>query len=226
MQIPLAITGVMALCFATGCSEESSVTEPPAVAVDSLAFLVPPLTFPVSDQAIVTQAGNGFSRLIRSPDEPKATARLSNQTPGNVLVYTTITFNHPEYCREGEDRMPRPGPCRGNGPTDPRDGLIPEVQISADVWASVVVGEDGVADFAIDFASAVPLQSINGGPGIVNPEGAVVFSYVLDKGPVVAEGPLRGVQLNTAYGGCQGPPAFGTLPCRGVAVAQHLPASS
>jgi hypothetical protein len=48
----------------------------------------------------------------------------------------------------------------------------------------------------------------------------------MDKGPLVPEGMLRGIQLNTAYGGCQGPPAFGTLECRGVAIAQHLPRKS
>ena len=149
-------------------------------------------------------------------------------TPGDVLVYSTLVFNYPAYCEEGEDRLPEPGPCRGNGPADPRDGAIPEVQLSVSSWASAIVDANGKATFDVDLADAVPTWTspVNGGPGLLNPEGAVIFVYVLDKGPLAAEGPLRDAQTNTMFGGCRGPPANGPLPCHAVALAQHLPTAS
>lgn len=74
-------------------------------------------------------------------------------------------------------------------------------------------------------ASDAPLWSspLNGGPGLLNPEEAEIYVFIQDKDPLAPEGPLRDAQLNTLFGGCQGPPAFGFLPCRGVALAQHLP---
>lgn len=190
--------------------------------VDTRTVLVPPPGYPVRDDAVVSQRGTGTSTLIRESDGATLEVTLRDQTPGHVLVLFTLAFNHPEYCVEGEDRLPEPGPCRGNGPLDPRDGGIPAVQVAADAWSSVVVGADGRATFTVDFGADTPIQNVNGA-GLLAPLNAVVFSYVLDKGPLVAEGPLRGAQTGSMYGGCQGPPALGPLPCQGVAVAQHLP---
>lgn len=207
----------------TACGSEA-LPGPPDPVVDARGILVPPADYPRSDAAVVTESGPGTSTIVRTAEGATAELALEAQTPGNVLVYGTIIFNHPEYCVEGEDRLPEPGPCRGNGPLDPRDGSIPEVQVSADAWASLVVGADGRATFDIDLSHAVPLQRINDGPGLTEPQGAVIFVWVMDKGPAVEEGPLRAAQMNSMYGGCQGPPAMGELPCRGVAVVQHLPA--
>lgn len=215
------------LSMAVGCASEGNATAPllaPAEAVDSRPILVPPTGYPIRDDAFVTQVGDGESTLRRSAAGATASARLGSQTPGHALVYFALIFNFPEHCVEGEDRLPEPGPCRGNGPADPRDGGIPEVQVSADVWASTVVGSDGTARFEVDLTRDTPLAKINpNGPGLVNPEGAVIDVYVMDKGPLAPEGALRGAQMNSLYGGCQGPPAFGELPCRGVAIVQHLP---
>lgn len=207
----------------TAACDSDPLAPAPADSVDTRTILIPPPGYPVLDQAFVTEVGAGTSTIVRSTNGATATVQLENQTPGHALVMATIIFNFPEHCVEGEDRLPEPGPCRGNGPTDPRDGAIPAVRISADAWTSVVVEADGRATFDVDLTADTPVGPVNGGPGLVNPEGAVIFTYVVDKGPLVAEGPLRGAQLNSLYGGCQGPPAMGTLPCEGVAIAQHLP---
>jgi hypothetical protein len=223
-----AVLAAFAVLSATGYNAESGPLGPEGVSaptVDTRTILVPPPAFPARDDAFVTQTGDGESTLTRSQDGARAEAELRSQEPGHALFYVTITFNYPEHCREGENRLPEPGPCRGNGPADPRDGLSPEVQVSADVWASALASPAGVASFQVDLSHDIPIQKINDGPGIVNPEGAVIDVYVMDKGPLAPEGPLRGAQMNSLYGGCQGPPAFGPLPCRGVAIVQHLPAS-
>jgi hypothetical protein len=188
-------------------------------------LLLPPPGYPVLDDAYVTETTRGWSRLKRTASRATADATLKDQTPGHVLVYSTILLNYPEYCVEGDDRMPEPGPCRANGPADPRDGLIPETLLSADSWASTQVDSNGKASFRVDLTNDEPTWSspFNGGPGLVNPAGAVIFVYIMDKGPLAPAGPLREAQTLTLYGGCQGPPAFGPLPCEGVGVAQHLP---
>lgn len=211
-----------ALICAAACDSEP-LAPVPEDSVDTRTILIPPPGYPVLDQAFVTQVGSGTSTITRSSERATAAVLLESQTPGHVLVLATIIFNFPEHCVEGEDRLPEPGPCRGNGPTDPRDGAIPAVRISADAWQSVVVGADGRASFEVDLVGDTPVGPVNDGPGLLNPEGAVIFTYVMDKGPLVDEGPLRGAQLNSLYGGCQGPPAMGTLSCAGAAIAQHLP---
>lgn len=223
MQAGAMITSALTLCVAYGCGQGDWILEPDPVTVDSATILVPPAGYPFRDDAFVTQEGNGYSKLTRSEDGATAEALLLNQTPGHVLVYSTVTFNHPEHCVEGEDRLPVPGPCRGNGPLDQRDGGIAEVMLSVEVWASAVVGQDGIVRFEVDLTHDMALQHANQGPGVINPEGAVVYMWVLDKGPLAPDGPLRPVQTNTLFGGCQGPPANGPLPCAGAAIVQHLP---
>jgi hypothetical protein len=195
------------------------------VGVDNRDFLIPPPGFPERDDAFVTETSRGKSKIKRTTSGAVADATLKDQVPGHVLVYTTFSWNYPQYCVEGENRLPEPGPCRGNGPTDPRDGLIPEALLGVDTWANAIVGETGKVSFHVDLTHDMPMWSspINGSPGLVNPEGAVFHTYVLDKGPLAPAGPLRDAQLFTLFGGCQGPPAFGPLPCVGVAIAQHLP---
>ncbi len=219
MNLRHLVIPAMTAALLLGCGDD----EPPETDTDTQSILVPPPAFPASDSAQVQDVGQGSSSLTRSADQMTATAVLEGQAPGNVLVYSTITFNFPEFCVEGDPRLPVAGPCRGNGPTDPRDAAIPDVRFSADTWASVVVDDQGEAEFAIDFVADAPIERINGGPGIVNPAGAVVFVSILDKGAPIAGGPLAGAQTGSFYGGCQGPPANGPLPCRMVALVQHLP---
>lgn len=225
----------LALLLGTGCVSGNSepVTGPPAAGpqlstaaatvVDIQDILVPPPGFPQSDLPFVETA-QGRSRVKRSADGAAADAVVKDQIPGHVQVYYTVIFNYPEYCQEPDDRFPETSPCTANGPIDRRDGLIPEVQFSVDVWTSTVVGENRKSTFTVDLSGDTPLQRlVADGPGLVNPLGAVIDVGVLDKGLLASAGPLREAQLNTLYGGCQGPPSFGPLSCHFVAGAQHLP---
>lgn len=232
MKTTGAALAALVLCTTAACGEQvdDGVTGVDARTldiriVDNQRLLVPPPGYPALDNVTVTEWGRGKSKLMRSSDGATAYLEVKDQVPGHVLVYSTILFNYPEHCVEGEDRLPEPGPCRGNGPLDPRDGLIPEALLSADAWAYAIVGANGKATFRVDLTNDTPTWNspVNGGPGLVNPLGAVIYTHVMDKGALVPEGPLRGAQVNSPYGGCQGPPAFGPLPCEGVALAQHLP---
>lgn len=236
MRYATTVPGVLVLLAMVGCGTAPdgdalfpTLPSPSrSLAVDNETILVPPTGYPVLDDVRVTERGRGKSRLKRSADGATADLKLKDQAPGDVLVYATIIFNYPGFCVEGEDRLPEPGPCRANGPLDPRDGAIPEVQLSADAWAYAVADHVGMATFHVDLVHDAPTwsSSLNGGPGLLDPEGAAVYVYVQDKGPLAPEGPLRDAQVNTLFGGCQGPPAFGPLSCRGVALAQHLPPGS
>lgn len=218
MKTYLTIALINVSSLAAACGDESA-----EVAKDVQAILVPPADFPAADTAVVAEVGPGASTMTRTTGGVTAEARITGQNPGHVMVYGTFTFNYPEHCRAGENRLPVPGPCRGNGPMDPRDGAIPAVRFSADAWASTVVGADGVAVLAMDSSIDEPVEAINGGPGIENPVGAVIYVSILDKGAAITSGPLTAPQRDSFYGGCQGPPANGSLPCRMVAIVQHLP---
>jgi hypothetical protein len=98
------------------------------------------------------------------------------------------------------------------------------VGFSVDAWASSLVGRTRKSSFSVNLSADEPLQQLApGGLGLVNPLGAVISIGVMDKGPLAPERPLREAQMNTVWGGCEGPPPFGPLACRMVAVAQHLP---
>lgn len=192
-------------------------------AVEKQSLWIPPPGWPVLDNAYVTEPAEGHSRLKRRTVGATIDVEVKNQTPGHVQMAYSVIFNHPEFCREPDDRMPDPSPCSANGAADRRDGLIPEVRFSVDTWAHTVVGKNRKTMFRVDFGRDTPIERFSGGPGLVNPEGALIGIGVMDKGPLAPEGPLRTVQTSTLFGGCQGPPAFGPLPCKLVAVAQHHP---
>ena len=230
---PLLLS-LTALLLLTACTADPAVVAQPAApagkalpaqatVVDMKDVLIPPPGFPVRDDAYITEVGKGFSKLTRRTDGATVDVQVMDQPAGHVQVFYTVIFNYPEYCREPDDRFPETSPCSANGAADRRDGLIPEVQFSIETWAYDVVGRNGKSTFRVDLSNDAPLENFAGGPGLVNPRGAVIGTGVMDKGPLAPEGPLREMQTQTLFGGCQGPPAFGPLPCKLVEAALHQP---
>ncbi len=185
--------------------------------------LVPPACFPACPQ-IARERARGRDILIRRRATAINEVQLSeNITPGNVYVYAMTPFDHPEHCRFVEDRfLGIPYPCRSNGPLDRLDGLDPATGFYVGTYGGKVAEQDRIS-FRIDVVHDTPTEVIFGSP-VTNPAGMMFYAGVMEKGPVLPEGhPLRRAQLNTLLGGCQGPPAFGPLPCRWVHVAAHAP---
>lgn len=216
-----AWTAALALLAALLAPIPGVAADPP---INIQPVLIPPPTFPLFDDDFITEEGEGYSILLRKRPKNEAhnMVKVRNITPGHVYVFSAVVFNHPEFCVEGEDRFPEAGPCKANGPSDRRDGAIPEVEF----WVATFPGKvskNGHVRFAIDLGEDTPSEVIVG-PGLTNPLGAVISNGVMDKGPELPEGdPLRWAQFHTLKGGCQGPPSFGPLPCSWVHVAQHLP---
>lgn len=148
---------------------------------------------------------------------------VDNITPGNVYVYVMSPFNHPEHCEYTEDRfLGVPYPCRANGPLDRLDGLDPATGFYVGTYGGHVARKARV-HFRVDAVRDMPTEVIVGA-GVTNAAGMMFYGGVMDKGPALPEGhPLRWAQFNTLKGGCQGPPAFGPLPCQWVHISAHAP---
>lgn len=185
--------------------------------------LVPPNCFPVCP-AVATDRARGLDILVRRRTTAiNHVSVAENITPGNVYVYVMTPYDRPEHCVYVEDRfLGVPYPCRANGPLDRLDGLDPNTGFYVATYGGVVARGNRVR-FRVDVVGDDPTEVIFGS-AVTNPLGMMFYSGVMDKGPELPEGhPLREAQRTTLMGGCQGPPAFGPLPCGWVHIAAHAP---
>ena len=185
--------------------------------------LVPAQCFPGCPE-IARDRARGQDVLIRRRGTAINYVRVAeNVTPGNVYVYAMTPFNNPEHCAFKEDRfLGVPYPCRANGPLDRLDGLDPATGFYVGTYGGHVAEKRQVR-FRVDAVRDTPTEVIVGS-GVTNPAGMMFYGGVMDKGPALPEGhPLRWAQFNTLKGGCQGPPAFGPLPCRWAHISAHAP---
>lgn len=185
--------------------------------------LVPPQCFPGCPD-IARDRARGRDVLIRRRGTAINYVRVvENVTPGNVYVYVMSPFNNPEHCEFTEDRfLGVPYPCRANGPLDRLDGLDPATGFYVGTYGGHVARKARVR-FRVDVVRDAPTEVIVGS-GVTNAAGMMFYGGVMDKGPALPEGhPLHWAQFNTLKGGCQGPPAFGPLPCQWVHISAHAP---
>jgi len=185
--------------------------------------LVPPACFPACPD-IASEQARGRDILVRGRGTAINHVYLNeNVTPGNVYVYAVTPFNSPEHCEFIEDRfLGVPYPCRANGPLDRLDGLDPRTGFYVATYAGREAKNHQVG-FRIDVVHDTPTEVLVGS-GVTNVAGMMFYAGVMDKGAALPEEhPLYWAQRNTLKGGCQGPPAFGPLPCRWVHMAAHAP---
>jgi hypothetical protein len=188
-------------------------------------LLVPTPFFPFDNTPLSGETVKGHSILLRNPgtNAVRNFVKLDEVTPGHVYLYETVTFNNTQHCKTGGNVFPGGSPCWSAGPGNPIDGAIPEVEHWIAAFGATVAPPSGPIHFDINLSEDTPSETFTG-PGLTNPQRAMIAIGIRDHGPELPDGhPYRWAQFNSILGACQGPPFFGPLPCRFVALQQHLP---
>ena len=162
------------------------------------------------------KAAGGASMLWRTDNGIEwtfSTTGLRPMTPHTVWV---VVFNNPEFCIDGcgDDDLPP-----YNADADPR------VETSVLWGAGLIVGEDGVANFAGKLMNGTMPSQVGWGPGMINSGKAEIHLVVRHHNDIVLED--VGAQIATATGGnCPTPsmsPISQTETCPDLQFAVHVP---
>lgn len=200
----------LAGAIGTGGSAAHELPAPAPVAIAPVYSVT--ADWPAAGSTITGAIPASSWRTVREPSRILSRLRISGLAPGHVYNVHFVFFNYPEFCTFGSTQYSPPAACGAFGPTDPRDGGIPETGFSVVNYPGVRVGPSGAVVFEHKLGEDPPSEVITGA-GLTNPLGAQVFANVVDKGPELPAGPLRDLQYNTLRGGCTGPPFFGPYPC-------------
>ena len=164
------------------------------------------------------EAVGGASMLWRTDsgiDWTFSTTGLRPMTPHTIWV---VVFNNPEYCIEG---------CNDEDLPPYNDEADLRVDTSVLWGGGLIVGEDGVANFAGTLTNGTSPGELGWGPGMISSKKAEIH-LVVRQHTDVAPGEVGG-QIATATGsGCPAPspsPVSGSEVCPDVQFAVHIPPS-